>query len=251
MNMSKRIYWIIGASSGIGYALAQSLAKLGHTLIISARDENALIKLHAQLASTSQASHLIVPCDASDYDSLKSAKKIIYERLGYVDSVIFMSGQYHPMPTEALEIEYLKPIIETNLLGPMYLTEIILKDLLARAGSQIVFCASVAGFRGLPNAQPYGASKAGLINFVQSLHHEHGKHLDIKLINPGFVQTRLTDKNDFMMPFIITKEAAAEAIIKQLPRRHVFEIHFPKKFTYLLKLLNILPYCVYHRIMRR
>lgn len=248
---AKRTYWIIGASSGIGRALSIELAKCGATVIMSSRDEALLSSLHEQLDKSNRQTHLVVPVDASAYESLKTARDLIYQRIDKIDSVIYMSGLYHPMDTAQLEVNWIKSIVETNLLGPMYLTELVINDLLSKSDAQLVFCGSVAGYRGLPNAQPYGASKAGLINFVQSLHAEYGRRLDIKLINPGFVQTRLTDKNDFSMPFIITPEKAAQSIMTGLTRRNQFEIHFPKKFTLLMKFFTSLPYWLYYRLIKR
>ncbi|SES71239.1 SDR family NAD(P)-dependent oxidoreductase [Thorsellia anophelis] len=250
-SMIDRTYWIIGASSGIGRALSIELAKKGATLVISSRDENLLISLHEQLDKSNGQTHLVIPCDASAFDSLQEAKSIIYNRLDKLDCVVYMSGIYHPMDTAQLELSWVKSIVETNLLGPMYITQLMINDLLNIPNSQLVFCASVAGYRGLPNAQPYGASKAGLINFVQSIHAEYGRKLDIKLINPGFVQTRLTDKNQFSMPFIIAPEQAATAIVSGLLKHNQFEIHFPKRFTLLMKCFTSLPYWLYHRLVRR
>ena len=116
---------------------------------------------------------------------------------------------------------------------------------------QIVICASVAGYRGLPTGQPYCAAKAALLNLSESLKVElEPKNIDVKVICPGFVKTPLTDKNDFPMPMIIEAEDSAIAIKKGLCSR-AFEIHFPKRFTYIMKLLHILPHWLYFVVARK
>lgn len=245
-NRKKDYIWIIGASTGIGEALTKELAKEGHSIAFSARNEKALINLHNTLPTNN---HLAVPLDVSNHDKLKRAQEEILNRWPRIDKVIFMAGIYHPMHMGSLDLDETRRILEVNLMGAFNVAEVVLPHLLSNKGKQLVFCASVAGYRGLPKGQPYGASKAGLINMVESLNAEHGKKLDIKLINPGFVESRLTDKNDFHMPLRISTEQAATAISEGLKSRS-FEIHFPKRFTFTMKLLRILPNWLYYRIIR-
>jgi short-subunit dehydrogenase len=123
----------------------------------------------------------------------------------------------------------------------------VLPILKSQAHGQFVLCGSVAGYCGLPNGQPYSATKAGVINLAESLRAEEG-HLDIKVINPGFVRTPLTDKNNFKMPMMIEPEEAAKIIVKGLQSKK-FEIHFPKRFTFLMKILSVLPDFLYFKII--
>ena len=144
-----------------------------------------------------------------------------------------------------------RKIIETNLLSVFNILEVVVPVLRSQnQRSQLAICASAAGYVGLPGSQPYGSSKAGLIHLVESLKAEYGKSIDIKLINPGFVESRLTDKNEFYMPFRITAEKAAKRISSGLNSRK-FEIHFPKRFTYLMKLVAFLPYSIYFFFFRQ
>lgn len=246
MSRRKEHIWIIGASAGIGEALAKELANAGHSVAISARNESSLARLHDELPKNG---HLVVPLDVSDLSAVNSATDNILERWGHIDRVIFMAGIYQPMQMGMLDLEETKKILLVNLLGAFYVAESVLPALIARPHGQLAFCASVAGYRGLPKSQPYGASKAGLINMVESLKAEHGKQVDVKLINPGFVESRLTDKNDFHMPMRMSAENAAKRIVKGLKSR-AFEVHFPKRFTGLMKLLSVLPDWIYYRIMR-
>jgi short-subunit dehydrogenase len=109
----------------------------------------------------------------------------------------------------------------------------------------------VAGYGGLPKALIYGASKAALINFTETLYLDlHGRGLGVYLINPGFVRTPLTARNDFPMPHLIDADRAAQEIVAGLERGE-FEIHFPKAFSRKLKLLRLLPYRWYFAAIRR
>ena len=238
--------WIIGATTGIGKSLAELFASQGHNLAISGRNVKRLDEL---ISSLPNSNHISAPMDVCKVSQIQKASKTIFSQWSKVDQVIFLAGIYQPMKINELDLKLVKDIIETNLIGAINLTNVILDDLISMGNVQFSFCASVAGYRGLPNSQPYGASKAGLINFVQSLNVEHGKEVDIRLINPGFVKTRLTDKNQFEMPMIITADQAAIYIDKGLNSKK-FEVHFPKKFSLILKLLNLLPTKLYNKIAR-
>jgi len=127
----------------------------------------------------------------------------------------------------------------------------VLPALLAQGRGALGIVASVAGYRGLPKALIYGASKAALINFTETLYLDlHPRGFGVYLINPGFVRTPLTDKNEFKMPHLISAEEAAASLIKGLDAGD-FEIDFPKAFTRQLKLLRLLPYRWYFALIRR
>lgn len=237
--------WIIGASDGIGKALAIKLAEAGHVLALSARNEQALTLLSKDLDGDH---HLVMPLDVSNAEMIKAAQAQLKADWGRVDRVIFMAGLYRPTQIKHMAQDDIEKIIAVNLTGAMIFTRIILDWLLEADRTQLAICASVAGYIGLPNSQPYGASKAGLINFTESLAAEmRGTKLDIKLINPGFVETRLTAQNQFKMPMIQTPEAAAAAIIKGLAGNK-FEIAFPRSFVRMLKLLSLIPYRLYFKL---
>ncbi|MDC7683852.1 SDR family NAD(P)-dependent oxidoreductase [Asticcacaulis sp. BYS171W] len=239
--------WIIGASSGIGEALAFELARRGETLILSARNDKALTAIAGRLDGEG---HRTLPLDITDAKAVTRAALEIAEVVGHVDRVLCFAGAYTPMKLGALDLKEVRQIIETNLLGAFNVTEAALTLLKAQGRGQIALCASVAGYRGLPNGQPYAATKAGVISLATSLRAEHGDGLDIKVINPGFVKTRLTDKNGFEMPMMVTPEQAAKAIADELDSKR-FEIHFPKRFTLLAKLLSVLPDGLYFRAVKR
>ena len=248
-DFAGKTLWIIGASSGIGAALARELAGRGARLVLSARRRDALIELAASLDSQPQ----IAPCDVAGLDSVQRAAAAVFQQQERVDSVINLAALYEPMALDALDIEKLQAIVQVNVTGTFHVLHAALPHLDRQGGGQIALCASAAGYCGLPNGQPYSATKAAVINLAQSLRAEKqhaggGRAWDVKLINPGFVRTRLTDKNDFSMPAMIEPEAAAKALAAGL-RGRAFEIHFPRRFTLLMKALRFLPARLYFSVI--
>lgn len=234
--------WIIGASSGIGHALSKELSQRGAKLILSARSTDKLEALKTKLAGDPH----VYPVDIRNLESLQNALKFAQEKCGHVDSIINLAALYEPASIKDMNIEKARLLVDVNLTGSLNLIHAALPVLKSQRSGQFVLCGSVAGYRGLPNGQPYSATKAAIINLAESLKIEN-PDLDIKLINPGFVRTPLTDKNDFDMPMMIEPEEAARAIADGLLKKN-FEIHFPKKFTILMKFLRLLPNAVYFKI---
>ena len=239
--------WLIGASFGIGKALALQLARQGHSLAVSARSQRELEQLKQELGDKQQ--HLALALDASNYEELAKSLAIIQTKWQGLDAMIFTAAVYDPGKISQMSIDNIDQTIMINLNAALYCVKTVLPLFLTQGKGQIALCASVAGYKGLAQAQPYAATKAGLINFAESLELEYGHILDIKLINPGFVKTRLSDKNSFAMPMQISTETAACHIANALAKKG-FEIHFPKTFTFILKLLSILPSFLYFKIAR-
>ena len=237
----KRV-WLVGASSGIGAALAQALAERGARLALSARRADKLQTLGI-------ADALCVPCDATDAASLAEARRQVVATLGGIDLVIYLAGDYVPMRADNFDLAVAEQVVAVNFNGAMRLAAAVLPDL--RPGGGIAFVASVAGYRGLPKALCYGPGKAALIHFAECLYLDLApKGVGVWAINPGFVSTQLTARNDFAMPALQTPEQAAQAIIDGFAEGR-FEIHFPRRFTRLLKLFAILPYRWYFPLIRR
>ncbi|MEY8119866.1 SDR family NAD(P)-dependent oxidoreductase [Falsihalocynthiibacter sp. BN13B15] len=235
--------WIIGASDGIGAALAREWARRGARLILSARSEDKLQELAASLGTD----HVIVPLDVGDRASLEKAAKEI-ATFTPLDRVIHLAALYDPGKISDLSPERAAQIVTVNLTGSFHIAQIAPR--LLRAGGQLALCGSVAGYIGLPQGQIYSATKAAVINLAESLRAELAGSFDVRLISPGFVETRLTQRNTFTMPAIVTPEVAACAIIDGLNTGR-FEIHFPRRFTYVLKLLSALPYWAALPLTRR
>lgn len=240
--------WVIGASTGIGAALVSELARQGANVALSARRENLL---QNQMVKLSKGHHLCAPLDVANIQSIKAAQSDIVKNWGQIDSVIFMAAIYSAHDGQAKDIGFIQDMIAINLGGAFNVLDGVIPYFKAQGQGQIVLCASVAGYRGLPHGQPYCATKAALLSLSESLKIELEPHnIDVKVIAPGFVQSPLTDKNDFEMPMIIPAEKAARHICKGLISRS-FEIHFPKRFTYMMKFLKIAPYPVFFPLMRR
>ncbi len=235
--------WIIGASEGIGAALAQEWAALGAQLLLSAR---SAAKLEAVCAGLGPG-HIAVPLDVADRASLDAAALTIAQ-LGPLDRVILMAAIYDPGRVAELDPDSAAAIIAVNLTGSFHVAQIA--PVVLRLGGQLALCGSVAGYIGLPNGQIYSATKAGVISLTQSLRTEMAGRIDVRLISPGFVDTRLTQRNNFAMPAMVKPDAAARAIIKGLNTRR-FEIHFPRRLTLGLKLLSALPYWASLPLLRR
>lgn len=243
----KRI-WIIGASHGIGEALAQELAREGATIIASGRSKPALKELCSALEGSD---HLCLPMDVQDERQVRDALKTLTNHYGVLDTVIYMAGIYTPAHAWDFDLRDARETININLNGIFTMLGTIVPEFIRQRHGHIVLTGSVVGYRGLPGAMAYGASKAAIINLAETIHSDLiNKNIKVQLINPGFVATRLTEKNDFELPCQISKEDAAIAIRKGLQSRR-FEIHFPKRFTYLMKLARMLPNWLYLRIARR
>lgn len=235
--------WIIGASSGIGEALARELVSQGAHVTVSARSADKLAALQDDLGDACD----VAPVDAADAQSLVKAAQS-FEKL---DSVIFMAALYAPHSSKTKEIGFIHDMIKVNLGGAFNTVNAVMPLFDKQGCGQIVLCGSVAGYRGLPYGQPYCATKAAIINYAESLKVElESKNIDVKLISPGFVRTPLTDKNEFPMPMMIEADEAAKALAKGM-RARAFEIHFPKKFTFIMKFLRILPAPLYFMVSRK
>ena len=237
-SFQNEVVWIIGASSGIGHALARTLSARGALLALSARNQKELERLQSSLGPQ----HKIFVLDIADADLTLRTAQAIRSAFGRIDRVVFMAALYTPMPTDKLNLPVVKAIIETNLTGAFHVTQAVLLILHDQnRPSQFALCASVAGYTGLPGGQPYSATKAALINLAETLRAECEEKIDIKVINPGFVRTELTNKNTFKMPMMIEADEAAIEIAQGLLSNR-FEIHFPKAFTVFLKFIRVLPY---------
>lgn len=246
-HLNNKHIWIIGASSGIGAALAKELASRGAKLALSARRKENLLDL---LTDLDGEGHVIAPLDVADPESIKSAQADILKHFSSIDSAIFLAAIYSPHDGQAKPLSFIHDMLNVNVGGAFNLIDSIQPHFEEHKQGQLVLCASVAGYRGLPTGQPYCATKAALINLGESLKIELApKNIDVKIISPGFVRTPLTDKNDFQMPMMIEAEAAASAIADGLLKRH-FEIHFPKRFTFIMKIIRMLPYGLFFMLSR-
>ena len=235
--------WLIGASYGIGEALAEQLAEAGAILTLSARSQERIKALALRLGNGARA----VMCDVTDNASVVAA----YQQCPQPDMVIYNAGTYEPMSSAQFDLESVMQMIDVNLMGAVRVLHAILPAMRAAGSGEIALVGSVAGYRGLPKAMGYGLSKAALIHLTENLRQDlDGSGITVHLINPGFVKTRLTEKNSFSMPFMVTPAEAAIAIMKGL-RAGKYEIHFPGRLTWPMKMIAALPSSLYFWLSKK
>ena len=237
--------WIVGASSGIGAATASALHARGARVIVSARNQQAL----QEFAATHAGAQALV-LDATDRQAVQVAAQQVLA-MGRLDCVVYCVGHYTAMRGFALDLDDAVRHMQVNYVGALNVLDAVMPQLLIQGNGHISLVGSVAGYRGLPNSLAYGPSKAALIHLAETLYLDlKGRGIGVSIINPGFVETPLTSRNDFEMPALLTPQQAALAILKGWAAG-AFEIHFPKRFTLGLKLLRILPYRIYFALVGR
>jgi short-subunit dehydrogenase len=242
--------WIVGASSGIGRALALELAGAGRTVVASARRADMLNALACEAGPLAGSIHPL-PLDVTQAKAVSAAIAHIEAEIAPIDTAVLCAGTYVHDRANAIKAAHVKGTMNLNFFGAVQAIETLVPRMIARGGGRIVAVASLAGYRGLPHAAAYGASKAALISYCESLRPELMRSgLVMQVVCPGFVETPLTDKNDFPMPFLMPVEGAVRAILGGLRSRR-FEIAFPRRLAWPMKLLRILPYRVFFAITRR
>ena len=243
----KKVIWITGASSGIGKALAIKFAENGWIVAASARRENLL----KELQNINQNIYPY-PLDVTDIEKCKLTAKSIIDNLNGIDICVFGTGMHDPKSEKQFNLDKIREIMEVNYFGTMNSINSIYNYFSKKKNGQISIISSVAGYRGLPAAGAYCASKAALTSFTESLNFEMKmKNVRVSLISPGFIKTPMTDQNDFPMPMIKSPEFAANEIYKGLTEKKGFEIHFPKAFTFIMKFLQILPNGLYFKLVSK
>ena len=235
MKLKGKKYWIIGASEGLGRELSIQLSNLGVKLIISARNETRL----NELSSVTKAK--VLALDVLDIDAIKQASKSV----GIIDGIIYVAGDYTPLNSTTWNVEEVDKMIAVNFTGAAKVLGFIVPKFLKQNNGHIVMIGSLSGFRGLPNAIGYGASKAAMMHLAENIKADLYKTpIKIQLINPGFIKTRLTEKNNFKMPFIMSVEDAAKRVIIAMNSNR-FQTNFPLIFSLLFRASNLLPAFIY------
>ncbi len=238
--------WITGASSGIGRAAALRLARDAWRVVASARSVDVL----EDMARGSGGRIIAQPCDVTDRDQVHATVAAIEAAHGPIALAVLSAGTFTPETVEDFSAEGFRKMVEVNLMGAVHSVEALLPHWRARRRGHLAIISSVAGYRGLPMSLAYGSTKAALINLCEGFKFDFDRlGLKVQVINPGFVKTPLTDKNEFPMPFLIEVDDAAERIVRGL-RSDRFEIAFPGRFVYMLKWLRCLPYGVYFPLVK-
>jgi short-subunit dehydrogenase len=244
---NKRV-WLIGASTGIGAATAQLLLKKGAKVALSARSLQQLTNLAAVWPLEQVC---VLPLDITQPSQLKHAHERLCAIWGGVDVYLLLAGGYTPMRADAFNPQQARALIELNVQGAFNLLEVALPQLIKQGQGALGLVSSVAGYRGLPKALVYGPSKAALINLAETLYLDLAPQgIGVYLVNPGFVETPLTAQNDFKMPALISANQAAIALVCGLEQGQ-FEITFPRRFTYWMKWMRLLPYRLYFYLVHK
>lgn len=236
-------YWLVGASEGLGLALARQLSQAGATLVLSGRDPDRLAQALQGLPGPATG----VAIDVADSASTRAgAAHILAE--GPLDGVIFLAGVYWPMRAQDWSPDQVEAMCDINFTGCARVLGAVLPAMQARGQGHVVLIGSLSGFRGLPGAIGYAAAKAGVMALAECLHADlRGTGIRVQLANPGFIRTRLTQKNGFAMPFLMEPDQAARAVLAHMATRR-FKTSFPLLFSWLFRLSQFLPDWAYYRL---
>jgi NAD(P)-dependent dehydrogenase (short-subunit alcohol dehydrogenase family) len=241
------VAWCTGAGKGIGRAVVLRLVRDGAKVAASSRTREDLESLAAETGGAA-APYVL---DVTDEAAVRSTVEAIEADMGPLDLALLNAGTHTPLSAAGFDVGTVRRIMETNFMGTVNALAAVMPRFIARRSGHIAVVASVAGYRGLPTASAYGASKSALITMCEALKPELDNYgVRITLINPGFVKTPLTDRNTFKMPFLMNVDDAAERVVAGLRSRR-FEVTFPKRFTWGLKLARCLPYPLYFALTRR
>lgn len=242
-----RVAWIVGASSGIGRATASALHRAGARVIVSARQAEALAQFEREHPGA-----IALPMDATDPQAARQALAHIEQRCGQVpDLLLYCAGHYKAQHADAYDLQEMRKHLAVNYEGVLHWLDAVLPALLQAGRGHLSLVGSVAGYRGLPKSLAYGPTKAALNNLAECLYLDLRPHgVGVSIVNPGFVETPLTAQNDFEMPQLITPDEAAQEILRGWAQGR-FEMNFPRRFTFWMRLLRHLPDAWFFAAVRR
>lgn len=233
-------YWLVGASEGLGRELALVMSRAGAEVIVSARSEDRLKSLVAEMPGKGR----YVTVDVSDRAAVEAAA----EAVGEIDGVVYLAGVYWPMKASKWDNEKADLMGEINFLGASRVVGSVIGKMVRRGSGHIVLTGSLSGFRGLPGAIGYASSKAGMMALAESMQADlRTSPIKVQLVNPGFIKTRLTEKNDFNMPFIMSAEDAAKEVFEHM-NTDTFKKSFPLLFSWVFRGSQFLPDWLYYRL---
>jgi short-subunit dehydrogenase len=237
-SFAGKTYWLVGASEGLGRELARKLSVEGAHLVLSARNAERLESLVAELPNARA-----VPLDVTDTDAVRRAAADV----GAIDGVIYNAGAYDPMRATEWDSDAALAMLDVNFTGAMRVLGEVMPQLVGRGRGDVTLIGSLAGYRGLPAAVGYGASKAALISLAETMRFDlKGTGVVVRIVNPGFIKTRLTQKNSFSMPMLMEPEDAATRVMAAMRKRR-FRTDFPAPFSWAIRSLSYLPDILVYR----
>ena len=225
--------WIIGASTGIGAAVADELQNKGWQVVRSSRSQGE------------------IRIDISNDESVQQAADQYESKYGEYDLVLVMAGFWKRMSAKKFDLSIFKEHNNTNIVGMARCAAAVLPKMISADRGTFMGVSSVAGFRGLPGSSGYGPSKAAQINFLESIRTDLvNTNVKIVTVSPGFVKTPMTDVNTFPMPFIISAERAAKIIVKGIEKKRT-EIVFPIPMAISMKLARLVPASIWPKLFKK
>lgn len=231
-EVSGKTFWLIGASEGLGRTLARKMAAEGAHLILSARSTDRLETLASEIGSAQ-----VLPVDVTDIASVRVAAAKARE----IDGVIYNAGTYDPMAATDWNSDAALRMLDVNFTGALRILGEIVPRFVQRGRGDITLVGSLAGYRGLPGAIGYSASKSALVSLAETMRFDlRTTGVTVRLVNPGFIRTRLTDKNDFRMPMLMEPEQAADRVLRAMRSRR-FRTDFPAPFSWAIRAFGMLP----------
>jgi short-subunit dehydrogenase len=226
--------WVTGASSGIGFHISMALAKAGNKVIVSARSESKLSEMEK-----ANENIIALPFDVSDKSQIESVRQALEKHVDNIDRVIMNAGTCEYFEVDTPDWDMMRRVMDVNFFGAVNTLELVMP--LLKSGAHIVAVSSMATFAPFTKSQAYGSSKAALTYLMSTMKVDlQKKNIDVSIVNPGFVDTPLTQQNDFSMPFLMGVEEAANIIVSQLDSR-MFTIDFPLRFKLILKMAYFFP----------
>ncbi len=249
MSFANQVAIVTGASSGLGWALAKTLAAQHCAVGVLARRQDRLEALVQEIrASGGKAAYAVA--DVSDRAQTVAAIHALREQLGPVDLLIANSGYGVPTLLEPINMEEVEQMFKVNTLGVVYSIAGVLPEMLQRGKGHIAAISSLAAFLGMPGESGYCASKAAVNMYLHGLRIQlRTRGIRVTTICPGFIETPMTAHNTFKMPWLLTADRAAQKIIKALERRKKVYC-FPWQLSLLIKCARCLPDWVVEWVLR-
>jgi NAD(P)-dependent dehydrogenase (short-subunit alcohol dehydrogenase family) len=245
-NWSGKVVWLVGASTGIGRATAERLHAAGARVVVSARNAATL-----EAFASAHAGSMAVTLDATDRQAMRAAAQRIVAECGRIDLAVYCAGYYKAMRATDFDLDDALRHEQVNYVGALYLLDAVLPILLKQRGGHLSLVSSVSGYRGLPKALAYGPTKAALINLAECLYFDlTDLGIGVSVVCPGFVDTPLTEQNDYKMPGLISADEAARRIVQGWQAGR-FEMHFPWRFTAWVKLMSHVGDWIYFKAIRK
>ena len=233
-------YWLVGASDGLGAALAQVMSRAGAEVIVSARSEDKLAQVVDGLSG--KASYQVM--DIADNASVKAAAKSV----GDIDGLVLLAGVYWPFGAKEWNADQATAMADINFTGFVRVLGEVVPQFVEKDAGHIVITSSLTGFRGLPRSIGYTASKAATMALAECMYADlRLTGVKVQVVNPGFIKTQLTAKNDFNMPFIMEADGAAHEIFDHM-NDSIFKKSFPRLFSLLFRGSQFLPDWLYYRM---